>query len=83
MQVKRLEEEIAKMGDSRIRDTRPLTGRATIAAIIAPCSSRKEIQSPRQARAVSLPIALQKVPGNCMACEAQDVRTTGPGTGTL
>ena len=49
------------MGDGRVRDTRPPTGSATIAAIIAPCSSRKRIQSPRQARAVSLPVALQKV----------------------
>ena len=55
-----LENEIAKLGDGRVRGTRPHMGRATIAAIIAPCSSRKRIEASRQARAVSLPVALQK-----------------------
>lgn len=47
------------MRDSRARDARPPTRSVTIGAIVAPCSSRKRIRSPRQACAVSLPVAPQ------------------------
>ena len=47
------------MGDSHILKAQPVAGRATVAAVIAPCSSRKTLESPPQARAVSLAVSSQ------------------------
>jgi hypothetical protein len=51
--------KIIQMDDSRMQRVRPFIGRATVAAVIAPCSSRKRLESPTRARAVSFPISSQ------------------------
>ena len=45
--------------DGRILKAQPVAGREAVAAVIAPCSSRKTLEAPKQARAVSLPISSQ------------------------
>jgi hypothetical protein len=47
------------MSDSQLLMDRPVAGRAIVGAVIAPCSSRKTLESPKQARAVSMPISSQ------------------------
>jgi len=47
------------MAESHMLSNQPVAWRATVGAVIAPCSSRKRFESPTQARAVSLPISSQ------------------------
>jgi hypothetical protein len=54
-----VKKKTAQMADSQLLMKRPVAGPATVAAVIAPCSSRKRLESPPQARAVSLAISSQ------------------------
>jgi hypothetical protein len=51
--------KIIQIGDSHMLKDQPGVRRATVATVIAPCSSRKTLESPPQARAVSLAISSQ------------------------
>jgi hypothetical protein len=53
------QEEEMQMADSHLLMDRPVVECATVATVIAPCSSRKTLESPPQACAVSLAVSSQ------------------------